>query len=97
MKYFYLLLLFILAGGFIFCVFFECYWIFYNDCIEAGNFEEAIWLIENKWFYKKDCNEVFCYLELGVLACMQGDFVKSNEYFNKVDLFIEDRWVFIGL
>lgn len=96
MKYLYLLSLFILAGGLTSCASFERYRMLYNDRIEAGNFEEATRLIENKRFYKKDRNEVLRYLELGALARMQGDLAKSNEYLNKADFLIEDRRASIG-
>ena len=62
----------------------------YQREVLTGDFDVALKTIDKDKFFKKDRNELLFCLEKGKIAYLNGDYVLSNELFNRADLLIED-------
>lgn len=63
----------------------------YNKTISSGNFDDAEKIIQDHAEELEESKIRFLYfVNGGLVEHLKGDFKKSNEYFEKADLFIED-------
>jgi hypothetical protein len=61
----------------------------YYTAISKGRFEEASQQLDNNKFLKSGRNKLLFYMEKGKTSFLQGDYKKSNLYFNIADSLLE--------
>ena len=62
----------------------------FNEAVTTGNFDKAEKIIVEREKEAEKKDRFLYFVNAGVMEHLRGDFNKSNEYFQKADLFIED-------
>jgi hypothetical protein len=62
----------------------------FNESVATGNLDKAEKLLSDNKKFEEGKDRFLYYVNAGVMEHLKGDLVKSNEYFQKADIFIED-------
>jgi hypothetical protein len=62
----------------------------FNESIASGQLDKAEKFLEDGKRFAADKDRFLYFVNAGVMEHMRGDYTKSNEYFQKADIFIED-------